>query len=581
MNNIALFIDFENVKSPSLFDVGLITNNLENIGKVILKKAYANWNSLKNYKQRMIENSVDTVNVPPLTKGKKNAADIRLIVDALEAGITKDDLNTFVIITGDSDFVPLIQRLQIYKKYVIVIGNDRKTTSNLLIKTCDKFYYYSQVVGKPNCTEKEYEAFYLLIQTMEIFDTDKTSDFHKMRFIQNFMRKEYQFNIKKYNYINFKDFIENAVIQGFITLNRQESGWTIQRKASTQNLNIPKSIVLLNQRIAAKNNFKQPFDAAKIYEAIRQSNEDLNEMVSSNAVLHNLRQLYPDFQLKDYVSNKRGYKGFLQTLSKKGWIHFKNSSNGVFLIRATHKLINQYKHHNTFDNSIIYWTLKLMAYDLRKEVLLEDFNNSLYALYPDFNFHRYTNQSKDFKKLMQQVANDKYITLNEKNDNCFIRANQPLIDEFADSSKPYLFDTLFAKRILKGYQFNLNIKEVIEGKEVLMTLLERMKEDNIELETLYQRYCRKFKTHENQQAVRTSFLTLMFLNNIRNPQNYIVYFGQNDLIDINNINIVDYDYEVYHGMFETYLKYIADSNQIPTDILVNYFYQQNQILEVA
>ena len=145
IQNIAVFIDFENFYHEEAFDITALINSLKERGRLIVRKAYADWGTFARYKKEMLENSVELIELPSHTLRGKNSSDIKLVVDALEFAITKEHIDTIVVVSGDSDYTPLIAKLREYNKYVIVIGHQEKTSS-LLKGYCDELIYYTDLI---------------------------------------------------------------------------------------------------------------------------------------------------------------------------------------------------------------------------------------------------------------------------------------------------------------------------------------------------------------------------------------------------------------------------------------------------
>jgi uncharacterized protein (TIGR00288 family) len=142
---IAIFIDFENLVTntgitPSSFDLQPSLDRLLEKGKVIFRRAYCDWSRFKDAKQHLHEFGVELIDVPPSTRSGKNSADMRLVIDALELCYAREHIDTFVIASGDSDFVPLASKLRENDKYVIGIGV-KMSTSPVFVKACDEFIY--------------------------------------------------------------------------------------------------------------------------------------------------------------------------------------------------------------------------------------------------------------------------------------------------------------------------------------------------------------------------------------------------------------------------------------------------------
>jgi uncharacterized protein (TIGR00288 family) len=151
--SIAVFCDFENVAlgvrdaNYARFDIGKVLERLLLKGNVVVKKAYCDWARYKEFKASMHEASFELIEIPHVRQSGKNSADIRLVVDALDLCYTKEHVDTFVIVSGDSDFSPLVSKLRENNKTVIGVGV-KNSTSDLLIANCDEFIYYDDLVRR-------------------------------------------------------------------------------------------------------------------------------------------------------------------------------------------------------------------------------------------------------------------------------------------------------------------------------------------------------------------------------------------------------------------------------------------------
>jgi uncharacterized LabA/DUF88 family protein len=149
--SMALFCDFENVAlgvrdaNYEKFDIKRVLERLLLKGSIVVKKAYCDWERYKGFKATMHEANFELIEIPHVRQSGKNSADIRLVVDALDLCYTKSHVNTFVIISGDSDFSPLVSKLRENAKYVIGVGV-KQSTSDLLIANCDEFIFYDDLV---------------------------------------------------------------------------------------------------------------------------------------------------------------------------------------------------------------------------------------------------------------------------------------------------------------------------------------------------------------------------------------------------------------------------------------------------
>ena len=153
ITNIAVFCDFENVALGvrdaryAKFDIGKVLEKLLLKGSIVVKKAYCDWDRYKEFKAPMHEASFELIEIPHVRMSGKNSADIRMVVDALDLCYTKSHVDTFVIVSGDSDFSPLVSKLRENNKIVIGVGV-KSSTSDLLIANCDEFIYYDDLVRK-------------------------------------------------------------------------------------------------------------------------------------------------------------------------------------------------------------------------------------------------------------------------------------------------------------------------------------------------------------------------------------------------------------------------------------------------
>ena len=149
--NMALFCDFENVAlgvqeaKYAQFDIRKVLERLLLKGSIVVKKAYCDWERYKDFKAPMHEAAFELIEIPHVRQSGKNSADIRMVVDALDLCYTKAHVDTFVIISGDSDFSPLVSKLRENNKLVIGVGV-KKSTSDLLMANCDEFIYYDDLV---------------------------------------------------------------------------------------------------------------------------------------------------------------------------------------------------------------------------------------------------------------------------------------------------------------------------------------------------------------------------------------------------------------------------------------------------
>jgi len=163
VTSMALFCDFENVAlgvrdvQHDKFDIKLVLERLLLKGSIVVKKAYCDWERYKGFKSTMHEANFELIEIPHVRQSGKNSADIRLVVDALDLCYTKSHVNTFVIISGDSDFSPLVSKLRENNKQVIGVGV-KQSTSDLLTANCDEFIFYDDLVRESGRQSSRREA---------------------------------------------------------------------------------------------------------------------------------------------------------------------------------------------------------------------------------------------------------------------------------------------------------------------------------------------------------------------------------------------------------------------------------------
>src|SRR5256714_11894829 len=151
--SLAIFIDFENLAlgfqgRGDRFDIERVLERLVEKGKIVAKKAYADWSRFAPYTALLHEAAIELIEIPRRGQTGKNSADIRLVVDAMDLAYSKEHIDTFVIVSGDSDFSPLVSKLKELGKHVIGLGL-AEATSDLLRDNCDEFIYYDDLDRAP------------------------------------------------------------------------------------------------------------------------------------------------------------------------------------------------------------------------------------------------------------------------------------------------------------------------------------------------------------------------------------------------------------------------------------------------
>ena len=263
--NLALFCDFENIAlgvrdaKYAKFDIQLVLERLLVKGSIVTKKAYCDWDRYKQFKPVMHEAAFELIEIPHVRLSGKNSADIRMVVDALDLCYTKEHIDTFVIISGDSDFSPLVSKLRENAKTVIGVGV-KNSTSDLLIANCDEFIYYDDLVAKPPPVKRKtkrtkagsrktaqkkkknadpaQEAIDLVLDTTEALYSERgdRSKLWGSMIKQTLKRRRPQFAETYYGFNSFNDLLEEAQARDLIELEMDErSGGYIVRSIKRKN----------------------------------------------------------------------------------------------------------------------------------------------------------------------------------------------------------------------------------------------------------------------------------------------------------------------------------------------------------
>jgi uncharacterized protein (TIGR00288 family) len=269
---MAVFCDFENVAlgvrdaKYAKFDIERVLEKLLLKGSIVVKKAYCDWARYKEFKAPMHEASFELIEIPHVRMSGKNSADIRMVVDALDLCYTKSHVDTFVIVSGDSDFSPLVSKLRENNKIVIGVGV-KSSTSDLLIANCDEFIYYDDLVLKEEQRRKrkkaptkqvtakqpvqaaasdgnepagggdsrKQEAFDLVIETIEALADEREAGekIWGSMIKQTLKRQKPGFNESYHGFRSFSDLLEEAQARRLIEIEKDEKSGGYIVKAVT------------------------------------------------------------------------------------------------------------------------------------------------------------------------------------------------------------------------------------------------------------------------------------------------------------------------------------------------------------
>lgn len=248
--NMALFCDFENVAlgvreaKYAEFDIKKVLERLLLKGNIVVKKAYCDWERYRGFKASMHEAAFELIEIPHVRQSGKNSADIRMVVDALDLCYTKSHVDTFVIISGDSDFSPLVSKLRENNKTVIGVGV-KKSTSDLLMANCDEFIYYDDLVrekakkqvrkkaAKPLTAaakaaapenDKKQEALDLIMETVEALFAERGAEekIWGSMVKQALKRRQPGFNEAYFGFRSFGKLLDEAEARKLLTLEPDE-----------------------------------------------------------------------------------------------------------------------------------------------------------------------------------------------------------------------------------------------------------------------------------------------------------------------------------------------------------------------
>jgi uncharacterized LabA/DUF88 family protein len=263
--SMAVFCDFENVAlgvrdaNYEKFDIKPVLERLLLKGSIVVKKAYCDWDRYKGFKSTMHEANFELIEIPHVRQSGKNSADIRLVVDALDLCYTKSHVNTFVIISGDSDFSPLVSKLRENAKQVIGVGV-KQSTSDLLVANCDEFIFYDDLVReqrraaakrderkaqpqnkrpsddrrKEELEARKVQALEMVVETFDALVSERgdTGKIWASLLKDTLKRRRPDFSETYYGFRTFSNLLEEAQTRGLFEFGRDEkSGTYVYRSA--------------------------------------------------------------------------------------------------------------------------------------------------------------------------------------------------------------------------------------------------------------------------------------------------------------------------------------------------------------
>ncbi len=237
-SHLALFIDFDNVAlgragrgRAKKFDIKPVTERLLEKGKIVVKKAYADWSRYPKDKDALHSAGIELIEIPKPRISGKNSADIRLVVDAMELCYAKEHIDTFVIVSGDSDITPLVNKLRENRRFVLGMAL-KESTSNLIMEACDEFIFIEDLgkSAEPKAAKDKLEklpqgkqaVFKLLLSTVTALVREGRGTLYGSLVKDTMKRKQPSFNEQGYGYSTFGDLLEDAASKGLIELTRDK-----------------------------------------------------------------------------------------------------------------------------------------------------------------------------------------------------------------------------------------------------------------------------------------------------------------------------------------------------------------------
>jgi uncharacterized protein (TIGR00288 family) len=235
---LAVFIDFENLAlgfqgRRDRFEIERILERLVEKGKIVVKKAYSDWSRFGQFTGPLHEAAIELIEIPKRSQTGKNSADIRLVVDAIDLAYSKDHIDTFVIVSGDSDFSPLVSKLKELGKHVLGVGL-ANATSNLLRDNCDEFIYYEDlgrapdtpIAGTAQMPEQQQKLYNLLMDSLHALRRENKDVIYSSMVKDTMKRKKPSFNEEFHGYRTFSELLEDAQKHGLLDLEKSKSSGT-------------------------------------------------------------------------------------------------------------------------------------------------------------------------------------------------------------------------------------------------------------------------------------------------------------------------------------------------------------------
>jgi uncharacterized protein (TIGR00288 family) len=228
-SSLAVLVDFENMARPGAkgrgdFDIHLVLDRLAEKGRVLVKRAYADWSRYRDARHELQNAGLGLIEMPSAREGAKNRADIQMAVDAMELAYSRDHVDNFVIVSGDSDFTPLVGKLRELNKRVIGVGN-RESASDLLVANCDEFIYYDTLVARAGGGSPRRRGIAGALNPVQLLEETLTAlqregtEWPLASVVKDSMRRKYPaFDETDHGFSTFSKFLEDAAGTGIVKI---------------------------------------------------------------------------------------------------------------------------------------------------------------------------------------------------------------------------------------------------------------------------------------------------------------------------------------------------------------------------
>ena len=230
---LAVLVDIENMARPGArnrgeFDIHLVMSRLAEKGRVVVKRAYADWSRYRDARRELMNAGLELIEMPSAREGAKNRADIKMAVDAMEIAYSRQHVDNFVIVSGDSDFTPLVGKLRELNKRVIGVGRDESSASPLLIANCDEFFFYDSLASKalPHLGGVRPDALTLLRETMMARQREGDEHPQASAVKDSMRRRDPAFDEGEIGFSTFSKFLEDAQGKGVVRLEKDPRSGT-------------------------------------------------------------------------------------------------------------------------------------------------------------------------------------------------------------------------------------------------------------------------------------------------------------------------------------------------------------------